>query len=122
MLSDPISVTVSSVAKSLVRSSAPKARVFTKTATTDFNTSDGELNLKVERFVSGDYVRTQVILRKTDLDDLDGKGYPRVESFGFTYDCIPTSDEKITNLTALRSALSDLLTPALEQRIINGEM
>lgn len=122
MLSDPISMTISGVAKTLPRSAAPKGRVYTKVATSDFNTSDGEFNLKIERFVSGDYVRTQAILRKNDLDDLDGRGYARAESFGIVYDCIPTSDEKIANLAALRSALLTFIDTGIESRIINGEM
>jgi hypothetical protein len=122
MLSEPVSLTVNSVAKSLPRTATPKGLLLTKVATSHFNTSDGVFALKVERFVSGPYVRMQVSLQQTDVDDLDGKGNLRKDTFGVFFDFIPTSDEAVVNIATLRTALLAFLDSTTTSRILGGEM
>jgi hypothetical protein len=126
MLSDPVSVTYNSVAKTLPRTAAPKAVAAVPGQSSYYNTSDGEFALKVEHFMKKDRnVVTHVTMRRR-IPDTNGPftgNDPLFDNaFGVIYETNPNRFESSVDIPRLRSSLLAFLDSTTESRILGGEL
>jgi len=123
MLSDPITITYSSVSKSLPRAHAHRAGTPRKLGEQTYRVADGEFALTIGQFEYRDgHRRSEVILGKlvTDSDSGTLAAGQYATQFGVILGTDPYR-VGISEIANVRAALLDFLTPAVELRIRNGE-
>jgi len=119
VLTDPLSVTYNSVAKSLARNgSDDQASVY--------RTADGEFEVYIQEFVVGDITRIEIKLNRVIPDPTPSDAFDAfrriVNSFGFTYEFDTlTRAESGVDIPRLRTALIALVDSTLQGRLIAGE-
>lgn len=126
MLSDPLVVTYNSAVKNLPRSSASPAEERRLLARMTYVTPDREFSVKTERYAEGrSAVRSELVLTRV-APDPDGPfvgSYRELpNSFGIVLVSNINGYNTSVDIPLLRSAVLSLVDPALQSRLIGGEV
>lgn len=127
MLSDPLVVTVSGIARSMPRSARRMASVSKQTGQSSYGTPDGEFEVFTSSHQLADgSTRVEISLRRTppdpDSDPFTGSGAILPNSFGFVYTVNSFHYSTATDIPALRAALDAFVTSTIQSRLIGGEL
>lgn len=127
MLSDPISITYNTVAKSLARAAGRKIPGTKKAlGGSVYTTSDGEFQVNTSSSLLADNsVRVEITLTRTtpdsDSDPFNSNWTALPNSFGFVYVVANNRYFSVVDVPLLRAALSSFVTSAVELRLMQGE-
>jgi hypothetical protein len=126
MLSDPLSVTYNSVAKSLPRSSGRSAGFARKVASSRYSTSDREFDVFIDTYDMPDGSdKVEIQLRRTPQDP-DGpftNDFSELpNSVGLTFTTNRYRYGTSTDIPLLRAALLAFVDSTLQGRLIGGEL
>lgn len=118
MLTDPLSVTYNSVAKSLVRTSTERDATFYKTA-------DGEFTVKIVSSSEGPETTVSIELSRIQPDPTPTNAFDAFRvirnTFGMTYRFDVTNAGTSVDIPLLRTALLAFVDATLQGRLISGE-
>jgi len=126
MLSDPVVVTYNGSAKNLPRSAGFRPGPRKELAKTVYKTSDAEFGLYITQSLLPQGVkRCEILLERVALDP-DGPfagSYDRYPNrFGFVMEVNSLRYNTTTDLGLLRTALDSLVNPAMQARLVGGEV
>lgn len=129
MLSDPLSVTYNSVAKSLPRVSSNPRNVAQITGTSTYATADGEFTVRTVRSRLGGGLGTRVeisLARRVpdpDSDPFTGTTSDRwTNVVGLSFEFNDAKYSTSTDVPLLQSALLSLVDSTLRSRLLGGEI
>jgi hypothetical protein len=125
VLTDPLSVTYNSTAKSLPRGSGSFNGPAKRLSQSFYATSDQEFQLGITKLDLRNAVRTEIILRRNDVDATSNP-YPGMgltfNGFGLILEANNLKLETNTDIPLLRTALLALVDSTLQAKIIGGEL
>lgn len=125
MLSDPISVTVDSSARSMPRIGAGSSGSAPRTVARNvYSTADGAYSVATQQSEYRDGSRrVEIILRKAVTDSDSGDFYLGTvrTGVGLTYELNPYGKSSAAEIANLRAALLTFVDSTLEGRLRNGE-
>lgn len=128
MLSDPLTVTYNSVAKTLARRYAiPRASVSKRLSSSSYATSDLEFAMFSSYSLLGDgLVRSELLFQRIQQDDdanpFTGDWRPLPNRFGVIYEVNPLKFNTSTDIPLIRSALLSFVDSTMQNRLIAGEV
>lgn len=122
MLSDPLSITYNSVAKSLPRVSSSKTAGVSSSV---YRTADGEFELTVDQTARNGGVYVDVMFTRTTPDPSPGAGHiwnQLPNGFGVSYFVNDTSYASAVDIPLLRTALLSFVDSTIQGRLLGGEV
>lgn len=125
MLSDPLSVTYNSVAKSLPRGAGSFPGPSRISNHSMYATTDREFELQIQQSILRNGFRSEILLARNDVDAASNP-YPgmglTVNRFGLVYEVNTLHLETNTDIPLLRTALLALVDSTLQGRLLGGEL
>lgn len=126
MLPDPLTVSYDGVSHALPRSVRSRTSSIRSVSNSSFATPDGEFVCYTQRtiFVNGE-TRTEITLERTAPDPngpFVGVDHAFPNRVGISFETNRLREGASTDIPKLRAAILALVTPVLQDRLINGEI